>query len=82
MSFNQIDGDTGETLTKVELRKRTLRCAQNLQKLGCKQNDCIGIVARNHQNLTPLLYAALCVGAPISPLDVAIDKGSCLFFFF
>lgn len=62
-------------MTKAEALKRTLRCAQNLQKLGCSQDDCIGIVARNHHNLTPLLYAALCIGVPVTPLDVVIVKG-------
>lgn len=76
---DQIDGDTGETLTKAEIRTRTIRCAQNLTKLGCTQNDCIGIVARNHHNLTPLLYGAFCIGARISPLEVAIIKGTLIY---
>ncbi|XP_031628671.1 4-coumarate--CoA ligase-like 7 [Contarinia nasturtii] len=70
----QINGDTGETLTKAEVRKRTIRCAQNLIRLGCKQNDCISIISRNHHNLTPLLYAAICIGSPVSPLDVVTVK--------
>ncbi|XP_031638217.1 4-coumarate--CoA ligase-like 7 [Contarinia nasturtii] len=70
----QINGDTGEWITKAEIRKRAIRCAQNLKKLGCTQSDCISIVARNHHNLTPLLFGALCNGTPVSPLDVIIPK--------
>ncbi|XP_055297897.1 uncharacterized protein LOC129566201 [Sitodiplosis mosellana] len=70
----QINGDTGETLTKSEIRSRSIRCAQNLTKLGCTQDDRIGIVARNHHNLTPLFFGALCIGTPISPMDVRMDK--------
>ncbi|XP_031637198.1 luciferin 4-monooxygenase-like [Contarinia nasturtii] len=68
----QIDGITGETLTKAEVRQRTIRCAQNLVKFGYTKNDSITIVARNHHNLTPLLFGAICCGIPISPLDVLI----------
>ncbi|XP_055297527.1 uncharacterized protein LOC129566039 [Sitodiplosis mosellana] len=70
----QINGDTGETMTKSEIRIRSIRCAQNLAKLGCTQNDCIGVVARNHHNLTPLLYGAIFNGSPICPFDVLIVK--------
>lgn len=73
--YEQINGDTGEALTKGEVRQRTIRCAQHLTKLGCTQNERIAIVARNHHNLTPLLFAAFSIGAPIAPLDVEIGKG-------
>lgn len=66
----QINGDTGQGLTKAEIRRQTIKCAQNLKKLGCTANQRIAIIARNHHNLTPLLYSAFCLGAPVCPLDV------------
>lgn len=66
----QINGDTDEGITKAEVRSRTIQCAKNLIKLGCTLDQRIAIIARNHHNLTPLMFAALCVGAPISPLDI------------
>lgn len=63
-------------MTKLTIRKRTVACAQNLTKLGCTTNDCIGIIARNSSNLTPLIFGALCIGAPVSPLDVILVKGA------
>lgn len=71
----QIDGDTGEGLTKAEVYQRTIRFAQNLMRLGCSSEHRIGIVAQNHQNLTPLLFAAFCIGSPISPMDVLMVEG-------
>lgn len=74
-SHFKIDGDTGVSMTVGDIRTQTIRCAQNLQKLGCAQNDHITIIARNSHNLTPLVLASICIGAPISPLDVVIVKG-------
>lgn len=71
----KINGDTGEAVTRGEMRMRTIRCAKNLMKLGCTHNDRIGIVARNHHHLTPLALGALCIGSAINPLDVVIVKG-------
>lgn len=73
--FDQIDGDTGETLTKAEIRIRTIRCAQRLTELGCTQSDRIGVIARNHHNLTPLLFGAFCIGTPIFLLHVTFSEG-------
>ncbi|XP_055297009.1 probable 4-coumarate--CoA ligase 1 [Sitodiplosis mosellana] len=70
----QINGDTGETLTKSKLRIRSIRCAQNLTKLGCTQDDRIGVSARNHHNLTPLLYGAIFNGSPICPFNALTVK--------
>lgn len=74
----QIDGDTGEGLTKVEIRRQTIQLAQNLKGLGCTQNQRIALIARNHHNITPLLYSAFCIGAPLCPLDVAGGVFLCL----
>lgn len=71
----KIDGDTGESLTLQQIRIQTIRCAQNLIRLGYTQNDRIAIIARNHHHLTSLVIAALCIGCPIAPLDVIHVKG-------
>lgn len=44
-------------------------------KLGCSSEHLIAVVAQNHQNLTPLLFAAFCIGSPISPMDVLMVEG-------
>lgn len=72
---DQIDGDTGEKQTVTEIRQRTMRCAQHLIKLGCTQDQRIAIIARNHHNLTPLIFSAFCIGSPITPMDVIIVNG-------
>lgn len=66
----KINFDTGESLNLASLRILAIRCAQNLIKFGCSQNDRIVIIARNHHYLSPLVLAALCIGTPVAPLDV------------
>lgn len=53
----------------LELQKRAIRVALNLQKLGLHQSDVIGICASNTPNTGPLALGALLAGIPFSPLD-------------
>lgn len=41
-----------------EIRKKTIRAAQNLHKMGFGKHDVIGIMANNHHNLTPIVFAS------------------------
>lgn len=54
---------------------KTVRAAQNIRKLGYKQREIIGIVAGNHQDLAPIVYATLCLGCPINSLGPTLSKG-------
>lgn len=65
----QVNDNNYMSLTAEDIRLKTIRTAQNLQKLGLKTNDVIGIVAGNTHHLTPIVLAAFCLGCPLSPLD-------------
>lgn len=52
-----------------EIRRKTIRAAQHLLEMGYKKNDVIGIVAKNHHNLAPIVFAAFAIGAPVNPID-------------
>lgn len=71
----QINGDTGESLTKAEVRRRTIQCAKNLIKFGCNSDQRIAVIARNHHNLIPLMFSCFCIGTPITALDIGILLG-------
>lgn len=53
---------------------KTIRAAQNLKMRGCKSKQVIGIMAANSDYLTPIVYAAFCLGCPISALSSCVDK--------
>lgn len=65
----QVNDNNYISLTAEDIRLKSIRTAQNLQKLGCKTNDVIGIVARNTHHLTPIVLAAFYLGCPLSILE-------------
>lgn len=65
----QVNDNNYFSLTAEDIRLKSIRTAQNLQKLGCKTNDVIGIVARNTHHLTPIILAAFYLGCPLSILE-------------
>lgn len=58
-----------------EIRLKTICAAQNLLKMGYGKNDVIGIAARNHPNVAPIVFASFSIGAPINPLDPKFNAG-------
>lgn len=57
----------------------TIRAAQNLQRLGyCESKQVITIMCGNVADLAPIVFAALCLGCPINPLDMQMEKPSVL----
>lgn len=62
-------------MTNSEIRKKAIRAAQNLYKLGFGKDDVIGILAMNHHNLAPIVFASIALGAPLSPMDSNFNTG-------
>lgn len=58
-------------MTNEEIRLKTIRAAQNLLKIGYRDGDIIGIIARNSHHLAPIVFAALSIGCPITTLDTS-----------
>lgn len=77
----QVSDDTGIEVSSAEIRLKTIRAAQNLQRLGYKSNDVFGFMVGNIQNLSPIVFAAFCLGCPINALDPAHDKSQVVHMF-
>lgn len=56
------------------MRRQTIRAALNLQKLGCEKGDIIGICARNSHYVAPIVFASICIGCPLNPLDPSFTR--------
>lgn len=65
----QISHDSGIEVTFADMRIRTIRAAQNIQKLGFVEDDVFAIIARNSENLAPIVFAAMSIGCPVNTLD-------------
>lgn len=70
----QISDDFGVQSTFNEILIKTIRTAQNLQKLNYSPKGVVGVIANNNPDLAPILFASFCLGCPVSPLDPAFGK--------
>lgn len=55
------------------MRLKSIRAAQNILKLGYKEGDMIGVIAKNSHNLAPIVFAALSIGCPVNTLDPTFE---------
>lgn len=65
----QISDDSGFEFSFDEILIKTIRAAQNLEKLGYQTKDIFGFVANNDHNLAPCVFAAFCMGCPINTMS-------------
>lgn len=70
----QISDDSGVQLTNEVISSRINRIAMNLQKLGCKSGDMIGVVCKNSENLSSVIFGCSLIGAPLNTLDPTFQK--------
>lgn len=68
-------------MTYNEMRMKTVRAAQNLQKRGFKTGDVFGFMVDHTDNLAPILMASLCLANKISPLHPTLSKNEIVRFF-
>lgn len=70
----QISDDTGVCLTNNDIRVRSIQAAQFFQKLGFKEGDIVGFVARNSDNLAPLMIGAFLCGIIVNGISPTFKK--------
>lgn len=65
---------TGEEVTAVQLRDRSIRTAQCLIAAGVKPGDRIGVCAENRLEFAYVLLGTLIVGATLAPINVTYSE--------
>lgn len=65
----QINAANGAQITHGEMCNRTIRVAQNIQKLNYGKNDIFAIVVKNSLDADSLLMGLLCAGHTFTVLD-------------
>lgn len=58
----------------------TIRVAKNFQKLGFRKGDVIYFMTSNSAEIAPLVFAALCLGCPITAQPISSSKMECDYF--
>lgn len=56
-------------MTFDDIKIKTIRAAENLQRLGFKSNDVFAIMARNSKDVAPIVFASLFNGCAMNTLD-------------
>lgn len=51
-----------------------IRVAQNISKLGFKEDDVLAVIARNSEHLAPIVFASMSIGCPVNALDPSFGK--------
>jgi len=73
-SVTQIIADTDSPMTCKEMHDRTIKLAKFLLKTGIKQNERVGFVTANTENLAPAVFACFTLGLPINPLSPIMNE--------
>lgn len=71
---SQISDDTGDRLTFDEIRIKTIRAAQNLQRRGYEPKQVVGIISGNVAQLAPIVFASVCLGWPVNSMPTMWKK--------
>lgn len=71
---SQISLETDNRVTYEEMKIKTIRAAQNIEKLGYKAGEVISFVSKNTESLFPIIFASFCIGCPINVLAPKFGK--------
>lgn len=71
----QISAETNRRVTYHEMRLRSIRVAQNLSAIvGIEKGDMVTIVARNNENVAPIVFGCFMLGTPMNTLDPGFHR--------
>jgi acyl-coenzyme A synthetase/AMP-(fatty) acid ligase len=65
--------ETGSTLTCKQIYDKSVKIANFLTYQGLKQGDVVALIARNSENVAPILFACLTLGLPFNPFPSAMS---------
>lgn len=75
LPFKQINHDTGYRMNCTEMRLKSLKVAQQLDKVGIRRGDYVTIIADDSDNLASVYIAALAMGTVVNPLYTGFTVG-------
>ncbi|BFF90045.1 luciferin 4-monooxygenase-like [Drosophila madeirensis] len=70
----QISATEKTVLTMEEVRLSAMRVASYMRRLGLKQTDIVGLIARNTTHLVAVAYACFFNGMPFHSLNISYDQ--------
>lgn len=71
----QINHDSQTYLTCGEVRRKSIRVANSLSKMGFGKGDIVMVAIKNQPEMAPIFYGCFLIGAPLNPIDVSFSQG-------
>lgn len=72
--IEQISANNDVKYTYEEIYAKTVRAAQHIQKMDYNEGDIFAIMARNYQDLAPIVFALISLGYPFQSLDPTFSE--------
>ncbi|XP_065079269.1 uncharacterized protein LOC135702171 [Ochlerotatus camptorhynchus] len=70
----QINADTGCEMTCAEMKRRIVRVALNLKKLGYRLGDLVSLACTNSENVVPVYFGCVTMGLAVNPLAPVFNR--------
>lgn len=70
----QINANNGIRVTFEEMHMKTVRAAQNLQKLNHNKDELFVIISKNNHDVAPICMALFCIGQLFHPYRPSFGK--------
>lgn len=77
----QVCDDTKAEMNCLEMHERATKFAKYFSDIGLKQDDVVGFICGNSENVVPVIIACLALGLPINPLAPAMNKSDITYMF-
>ena len=61
-------------MTFSEIRQKTIRAAQNLQKRGYESKQVFALMAKNSHHVAPIVFGSISIGCPVNTLDTSFKQ--------
>lgn len=71
----EVNHGNGKETTVAEMRKLSITCAKNLEKLGLKKGDIVVFFSQLNHLTTPTCYGCFINGVIVNPMVVTMNEG-------
>lgn len=76
MLFSKIDGVTGEKVSSVQIRNRSIQFAKCLFAIGVRAGDTVGVFTLNRMEFAYVMIGSFLCGATVAPLNVTYTSSN------
>lgn len=71
---SQINDEDQSRLTCKMILERSIHVAENLKEMGFRQGNVFSVISRNNEDVAPVVFGSLFLGATLNTLDVTLDE--------